>query len=137
MRSRINKSSLAVGLPQHVRKPDERKDTSYIAVVRLMPCLICGRPGGIAHHLMRVEPNSRGVAFKNADRWALPLCVEHHDEQFPDSIHRFYPGGEEAWLARKGIDGREIARALYMHRNDEKRMRRVVERSLLERGVYG
>lgn len=118
-------------------RPREGMSASYLADIRSLPCIICGRPATVAHHLMRVGmEGDRGMGRKNADRWALPFDDEHHGEQYPDSIHRAYPGGEEAWLAWKQIDGRGLATVLWSHRGAREAMRRVVVRSLTLRGIH-
>jgi hypothetical protein len=120
-----------------VREPREGMSTSYLKDIRSLPCIVCGRQAEHAHHLMRVGmEGDRGMGRKNSDRWCLPLCAEHHDERFPDSIHRAFPGGEEAWLAWKQIDGRGLAVVLWSHRGAVESMRRVIVRSLQLRGIH-
>lgn len=109
------------------RDPDPRRDLAHLANVRLCCCVVCGKSASQAHHLLRVYDDN-GVRIvksqnqRNDDRWAIPLCVEHHDQQYPDSVHR--AGDEEGWLASKGIDGRALARALWAVRGDLDAMQR-------------
>jgi hypothetical protein len=122
---------------QSVRQPLEGMSPAHLKDIRSLPCIVCGRDADHAHHLMRVGmEGTRGTGSKNRDKWALPFCAEHHDERFPDSIHRAYPGGEEAWLAWKQIDGRGLATVLWSNRGSRESMRRVIVRSLTLRGIY-
>jgi len=92
-------------------------------MVRDLTCCVCGSGLEIhAHHLLRAEPGGRGMALKNADRWAIPLCRAHHD-----ALHGH--GGEEEYLAERGIDGRALASALWAERGDAAAMRRVMFRA--------
>ena len=97
----------------------------HLASIRQLPCVVCGRePCGQAHHLMGLALG-RGMGRKNADRWAIGLCLEHHA-----AVHDH--GDDESWLAGHGIDGRALAGALWSARGDLEGMRRIVERFRIE-----
>lgn len=105
-----------------VRQPREGMSPSHLAMVRDLTCCVCGSGLNIhAHHLLRADPNSRGMGMKNADRWAIPLCQRDHD-----ALHQH--GGEEEFLMEHGIDGRALAAALWAERGDVDGMRRVAFR---------
>lgn len=106
-----------------IRQAREGMSPTHLAMVRNLPCCLCASEVNIqAHHLLRVDPSSRGMGMKNADRWCLPLCLRCHD-----ALHQH--GGEEEYLAERGIDGRAVASALWSERGDADGMRRVVFRA--------
>jgi hypothetical protein len=103
------------------RQPRE-EDPAWLAIVRKMPCLICGRPGpNDPAHLRSAarqynKPHT-GMGEKPSDRWVLPLCRDHHEDQ-----HR---GNELAWWVRHGFpDPFAVAVALYASRPVQTRPRR-------------
>lgn len=73
------------------RKAREGTDKAHLAFVRSLPCLACGGASE-AHHLLVVPNHERGGAMKSGDRWAVPLCHDHHM-----SLHD-WPGGERDWF---------------------------------------
>lgn len=89
------------------------EDPAYLAYVRTLPCLICRRPGSDPAHLRtgsrQYGKPPTGMGEKPSDRWVLPLCRTHHDDQ-----HR---NNELEWWRRQGIpDPFAIAVALYAAR---------------------
>lgn len=99
------------------RLPRE-EDPAYLAYVRTLPCLICRRPGSDPAHLRtgsrQYEKPPTGMGEKPSDRWVLPLCRTHHDDQ-----HR---NNELEWWARQGIpDPFAVAQALYASRPNPRR----------------
>jgi hypothetical protein len=122
-------------MPQHEPiRPREGMDSDHLTMLKQLPCLICGseRKQMDPHHLMRGLPaNERGMSRTASDQYAIPACRDCHRE-----IHDDKQADDDAWLAARGIDGRGIARSLWTARGDEDALRRIVERSLLTRGVY-
>lgn len=113
-------------MPEHNRRPlpEGARSEPHLVLVRKLPCVICGKePCGIAHHLLKPEPGVRGQK-KADDKWAVCLCLEHHDANFPDSLHKH--GGEEDWFALHDIDGRGLAKGLWTARGNLDRMKEVV-----------
>lgn len=51
-----------------------------------MACLICERPA-VIHHVI----SNGHCRITRTDRLITPLCVEHHDQRFPYSIHNLGP----------------------------------------------
>jgi hypothetical protein len=90
------------------------EDAAWLAEVRKMPCTICQRPGpnDPAHLRSAARQYGKrltGMAEKPDDKWVLPLCRTHHDDQ-----HRNH---ELRWWARQGIaDPFALAIALYAKR---------------------
>jgi hypothetical protein len=95
------------------RQPRD-EDPAWLAIVRKMPCRVCGRPGpSDPAHLRSAAPQygkpPTGMGEKPDDRWVLPLCRNCHDEQ-----HR---GNELSFWVRHGIpDPFAVAIALYAAR---------------------
>ena len=86
---------------------------SHLAMVRKLPCAICGREWPdwfivVPHHLLRT--GEHGTGRKSSDRWAIPLCGPHHT-----ALHN--NGDEESYLMNLGLDGRALASALWAVRN--------------------
>lgn len=105
-------------LPIHVHKTRDGNSDAHLKAIRLLPCAAYGTAGpSDPHHLMRVDTGRRGTGFRNADRWAIPLSRKAHDELHTgkEAIQL----GEEAWLASKGVMGRELALALWACRDGE------------------
>jgi ERF superfamily len=98
MRGRIDKSLLAIPLPRRVR------DKVHLRFIAEQPCLICGRQPSDPHHLRFAQ--SRGLAQKVSDEFAVPLCRAHHRE-----LHR--AGNEVDWWARTGFEPTRIAHELW------------------------
>lgn len=98
------------------------EDEAWLAEVRKMPCLVCQRPGpSDPAHLRSADrqygKRQTGMAEKPDDKWVLPLCRTHHDEQ-----HR---RNELQWWASKGVaDPFAIAMALYAARTSKPRTTR-------------
>ena len=94
------------------RQPRER-DEAFLAYVRTLPCTICGAFGCDPAHIRSAAPQygkrHTGMAEKPDDKWCVPLCRHHHDEQHAR-------GDELAWWASYGIDPFVIAIELYAAR---------------------
>lgn len=111
---------------EHKRNPlpEGAKAESHLILVRQCPCVVCGKePCGFAHHLLKPEPGVRGQK-KSMDKWATPLCFDHHDPRVKGSIH--FHGGEEDWFALHDIDGRALAKGLWTARGNLDQMWKVV-----------
>lgn len=102
------------------RQPRE-VDDAYLAYVRTLPCTICQRPGRSDPAHLRTAARQygkrpTGMGEKPDDKWVLPLCRAHHDEQ-----HR---RNELQWWESKGIaDPFALAIALYAGRPGASRPR--------------
>lgn len=90
------------------------EDAAHLAYVRTLACLVCHRPGpSDPAHLRSAAPQygkpPTGLGEKPSDRWTLPLCRTHHDEQ--------HKGAELSFWLRHGIpDPFAVAMALYASR---------------------
>jgi hypothetical protein len=64
------------------RTSDGDRDESYLRDVRQCPCLHCGLDGFSEAAHVRLSSGyhrkASGMGKKPADKWAVPLCAEHH-----------------------------------------------------------
>lgn len=112
-------------MPAHKHKVRDGMDANHLANVRKLPCCVCGaenRPIN-AHHLLQPDdPKERGTGRKAADKYAIPLCVVPGTRQgCHDRLHD--AGDEEAFLAKHGVPGREVAAMLWRNRGDVEAMK--------------
>ena len=82
------------------RQPRER-DEKHLDYIRSLPCCICGEDTTVeaAHIRSASIENGKlhtGMAEKPSDRWALPVCGDHHREQ--------HTMNEMAFWAKYGIN---------------------------------
>lgn len=106
-----------------------QSDPAYLVLIRQLPCLHCTlEPCGQACHIRRqsgVHNKRGGIGKKPADRWAAPLCFEHHMLQ-----HRV---GELQFWHDLGIDPLLVCERLYAKRGDLVAMRAVIFNAIAER----
>lgn len=111
-------------------KETTERDPVYLSRIRECPCLHCGlEPSGEAAHVRRqsgIHNKRGGMSKKPADRWALPLCHEHHMLQ-----HRI---GELRFWYDLRIDPLLVCEELYRQRDDPVAMRAVVLSAIAKRG---
>lgn len=91
------------------RQPRE-KDGVYLQALRRVPCVICGALPCDAAHLrftnLSVGRRNPGMGMKSHDRFANPLCREHHKAQ--------HDAGDEAkWWAAHNLDPDALAAGHY------------------------
>jgi hypothetical protein len=80
------------------------RNLKYLAWIRTLPCLICGRTGGVE----AAHTGPHGMAQKSPDTSAVPLCVRHH-RTGRDSYHKL---GARAFERRHGLDLRTVVERL-------------------------
>src|SRR5262245_58732232 len=93
----------------HQRRP-RRQDPKHLTFVRERCCIICGTyPCDAAHIKMAdarvLKPLSSNIGMKADDRFTLPLCRRHHEEQHGMAERDF-------WL-RYAVDPILLSLALY------------------------
>ncbi len=110
------------GLPPKPNKPRPEARPAHLCFLRRLECPVYpgARPIEV-HHLLRADPK-RGLGRRAADRYTIPLSRRAHRE-----LHS--SGGEEAWLAARGIDGRALAAALWRNTGDRSAALRLVWRA--------
>ena len=62
------------------------RNLKYLAWIRTLPCLVCGRTTGVE----AAHTGPHGMAQKSPDTSAIPLCARHH-RTGRDSYHRLGP----------------------------------------------
>lgn len=108
--------------PMIRRIEESERDPDYLARIRQCPCLYCSlEPAGQAAHVRRqsgVHNKRGGLGKKPADKWAVPLCAEHHMLQ--------HQVGELQFWYDAGIDPLRVCIELYKRRTDFVAMRAAV-----------
>lgn len=103
-------------------KAGDERDALYLGMIRTMPCLKCTlEPCREAAHVRRqsaAHGKRGGIGKKPADKWALPLCNEHHIEQHAIGELKFWYDLE--------IDPLLVCERLYAARGDLVKMRSIV-----------
>lgn len=56
-----------------LKKPSRIIDLELLALVKTLPCMACGGPGGDAHHI-----TTRGAGGDDVADNCISLCAEHH-----------------------------------------------------------
>ena len=113
---------------QKEKNRDKRKDRpgnsdDHLALVRKLPCCLHGcsiLPAGTAHHIKAT--GLRGGATRSPDRYAIPLCWDHHI----NGVERQGSKNELSWLSNRGVEALDLAAALWMARGDFEKMRKIV-----------
>jgi hypothetical protein len=123
----------AAALPQQPR--NQQGDADYLALVRQLPCLHCGmEPAYEAAHVRMASAafgKASGLAKKPADRWALPLCPDHHRLGRDAQHHQ----GEQLFWDALGINPLIVCEQLYAQRGDLVAMRAVIFITIATRGT--
>lgn len=90
-------------LQAYRQSPEGKAGREYMAMVRMLPCVVCGTTDGVeAHHCFHGRYGQR----KTDDTATIPLCIFHH-RIGPDAIHR----AKEAWATTYGPDYTYIEQA--------------------------
>jgi hypothetical protein len=96
------------------RRPRER-DEKHLAFIRSLRCCICGAPGPDPAHIRSASPvhgkRETGGAEKPSDKWVVPLCRVHHDQQHSINEIKFWATYE--------VDPFGLALSLYAHSGDD------------------
>lgn len=98
--------------PKHRRMKPSRKDRTHLDDIRMLPCLLSGRPAEAAHIRYADAKHGKtetGMQIKPHDRFTVPLCPE---------LHRLLKGcqhdsDERTWWEQFGIDPIAVALELY------------------------
>lgn len=102
--------------PVKGQKRPREKDQTHLKWIGTLRCCVCGRPDVDAAHIRSANSlygkRETGGAEKASDKFTVPLCREHHDEQ-----HK--AGNELKWWAAKQIDPFGLALALHHASGDD------------------
>jgi hypothetical protein len=116
----------AFALRDAMKSEGPERGEAYLDHIRACPCLHCGQdPCGEASHLRSASGahgKASGTGKRPDDRWALPVCPEHH-RLAQRAQHQI---GERAFWSDLGIDPFLTCQRLWAQRNDLVAMRAVV-----------
>jgi hypothetical protein len=102
--------------PTKGQKRPREHNHAHLAFIRTLRCCLCGAPGPDPAHIRSASPiygkRETGMQEKPSDKWTVPLCRTHHDEQ-----HK--AGNELLWWASKKIDPFGLALALHHATGDD------------------
>lgn len=106
----------------------ENKD--HLGFIRSLPCMICGTHANVqaAHIRARstlYRKRQAGTAEKPDDKWAVPLCAEHH--LFGDDAQHDF--NELIWWANHGIDPFGLALGLFGCQGDVEEAEGIIEQA--------
>lgn len=95
--------------PSKGRRRPRMYDHAHLAFIRSLTCCLCGKLNPDAAHIRSANPlygkRETGVGEKASDRWTVPLCREHHNQQHNEN--------ELAWWRLQKIDPFLLALALH------------------------
>src|SRR5258708_359572 len=107
---RIIRPSTAFSVVSTKQQRQRITDEAHLKFIRTLHCCICGKSGPDAAHIRSANPiygkSETGGAQKPSDKWTVPLCRHHHDQQHA-------AGNELTWWASKRIDPFGLALALH------------------------
>lgn len=113
---RIIRPDTAFSVASTKQKRPRIEDKAHLAFIRSLTCCICGKPGPDPAHIRSANAiygkRETGKAEKASDRWTVPLCREHHDQQHS-------AGNELLWWASMYLDPFGLALALHAASGDD------------------
>ncbi|HBC3457112.1 TPA: DUF968 domain-containing protein [Vibrio parahaemolyticus] len=83
-------------------KPIRWESDKYLSFVRKLPCRVCGKTAGIAHHLIGHGEGKMGS--KSSDMFTIPLCHEHHQNLHLDMNAWEDQHGDQLWHVKETIN---------------------------------
>ena len=63
-------------------KPHTYRSEKYLAFIRGLPCIICGKDAEACH----INEPGRGMGQKDSDLQTIPMCNLHHMESHKDIV---------------------------------------------------
>lgn len=113
---RIVPPATAFSVARTKQKRPRIQDQQHLKWIRTLSCCLCGKPDPDPAHIRSASAvhgkRETGGAEKASDKWTVPLCRTHHDEQHD-------AGNELKWWASKGIDPFGLALALHSASGDD------------------
>ncbi|MEF1310684.1 DUF968 domain-containing protein [Vibrio mytili] len=83
-------------------KPIRWESEKYLSFVRKLPCRVCGKTAGVAHHL--IGHGEGKVGSKASDIFTIPLCHDHHQELHRDVNCWERHHGDQLWHVKETIN---------------------------------
>jgi hypothetical protein len=107
----------------NIRKRPRIENRNHLAFIRKLPCVVClTRRNVEAAHVRMGSPlygkRPAGMGEKPDDKFSLPLCARHHDEQHAMNEAAF-------WMAL-AIDPLQLALSLFDSTGDEERAEQII-----------
>jgi hypothetical protein len=103
------------------RRPRDRNE-NHLKWIRGLQCCICGAPGPDPAHIRAASAvhgkRETGASEKPSDKWTVPLCRHHHDQQHA-AAEREGVTAEITWWTRRGIDPFGLALSLFAASGDD------------------
>lgn len=113
--SRIIRPDTAFSVASTKQRRPRDRDEKHLAFIRTLRCCICGAPGPDPAHIRSASSvhgkRETGGAEKPSDKWVVPLCRVHHDQQHSINEIKFW--------ATYGVDPFGLALSLYAHSGDD------------------
>jgi hypothetical protein len=108
-------TAFSVGRPSTKKRPRD-ENGKHLAFIRRLPCVACGDRRSVdAAHIRMASPvhgkQEAGLGAKPDDKWTLPLCRSHHNEQ--------HDIGEAQFWSALNIDPCNLALAIWAHTGDD------------------
>lgn len=112
---RIIRPDTAFSVASTKQKRPRIEDKAHIAFIKSLRCCVCGKPGPDPAHIRAASAiygkRDTGGAERASDKFVLPLCREHHDEQHDQNEIKFW--------AKYRIDPFGMALALFACSGDD------------------
>ncbi len=113
---RIIRPATAFSVASTRQKQPRVKDDTHRKWIKTLRCCLCGAPGPDPAHIRSSNSlygkRETGGGETASDKWIVPLCRTHHDEQHD-------AGNELKWWASKRIDPFGLALALHHASGDD------------------
>jgi hypothetical protein len=113
---RIIRPNTAFSVARTKQKRPRVQDAEHLKWIRTLKCCLCGTPNPDPAHIRSASAlhgkRDTGGQEKASDKWTVPLCRSHHDEQHD-------AGNELLWWVSKGIDPFGLALALHSASGDD------------------
>ena len=113
---RIVRPDTAFSVVRTKQKRPRERDENHLNFIRSLRCCLCGAHGPDPAHIRSASAvygkRETGGGEKASDKWTVPLCRAHHNEQHD-------AGNELTWWASKRIDPFGLALALYAASGDD------------------
>lgn len=124
---RIIRPDTAFSVASTKQKRPRERDNNHLAFIRSLRCCICGAQGPDPAHIRSANAvygkRETGGAEKASDKWTVPLCRTHHDEQHDyceqPANNTDQVTAELRWWASKGIDPFGLALSLFAATGDD------------------
>lgn len=127
---RIIRPATAFSIASTKQKRPREHNREHLKWIGTLHCCVCGAPGPDAAHIRSSSAlygkRETGGAEKASDKWTVPLCRKHHDEQHAT-------GDEMKFWDFVGINPFALALALYAATGDDEIAHGILRSNLAQR----